>query len=133
MAQSARIAKKPKIEQSKKVNPNRYSQAVKIGGGFGNNRISENNVSENSQTNNVRFGTQIAKAEPLQTVNEDQESENFEFNPYRLSDNADDLAIENFLYGNPNMFAKEPPKKEKKLDSSEKVKNSGFTSTRWHE
>ena len=31
------------------------------------------------------------------------------------------------------MFAKEPPKKEKKLDSSEKVKNSGFTSTRWHE
>ena len=95
--------------------------------------MSVNTFNENSEEKTVRFGTQIEKTQHLEAVEEDQESENFEFNPYRISENADDAAIENFLAGNPNAFAKPPDKKTKRPEPSEKPTSNGFTSTRWHD
>ena len=61
-----------------------------------------------------------------------------EFNPNRISDNANDDAIENFLEGNPNLFTKPPEKPAKaspkpKKEETEISGGGGFNMTRWHD
>ena len=103
------------------------------------NRRSSNATSDGSSPNAVRLGTMLPKPTEKLAVCEEQdnESENFEFNPNRISDNANDEAIENFLSGNPGAFAKpqEPPAKKtpEPKEEAEISGGGGFNMTRWHD
>ena len=102
-----------------------------------NNRMSSNVMSDGEKPSGKRFGTMLQAANSpgfLDTVEES--SEELNFNPHRISDNADDQMIENFLAGNarPDKDSSLAKSKIKKKENSEiSGGEGGFTQVRWHD
>ena len=81
-------------------------------------------VSLNPQNKSKRFGCSFAKkGSMLAPVNEDQESEYFQF--------EEEDELESILGQRPQRLSKSNPRKESKPIESEKESN--FTSIRWHD
>ena len=76
--------------------------------------------------------TGMQSQDALDTV---EESEELNFNAHRMSDNADDFAIENFLAGQPTGIGSTVTESKRKQTTTTKTGDSGggFTSVRWHD